>query len=115
MATLNRQTAADVATCLRVISDPTRLLMMKLLENKELCVCQLVDMFGISQPAISQHLRKLKLAGLVKENRRGQWRFYSMDQSSAHAALIHDTLGHIEETDPQLTGLLAKEVPVDCC
>ncbi|HSI66795.1 MAG TPA: metalloregulator ArsR/SmtB family transcription factor [Planococcus sp. (in: firmicutes)] len=115
METLNRQTAADVAHCLRTISDPNRLLMMKLLERKEYCVCQFVVMFGISQPAVSQHLRKLREAGLVKEDRRGQWRYYSLDDASIHAPMTSELLAHISEEDSQLLDLLRKEQPVDCC
>ncbi|WP_394119919.1 ArsR/SmtB family transcription factor [Planococcus donghaensis] len=115
METLAKQSAADVTACLKAVSDPTRLLMMKLVETNELCVCQFVEMFGMSQPAISQHLRKLKQAGLVKENRRGQWRFYSMNKESMHAPLLEGILSHIEDTDPQVMALRAKEAPVDCC
>lgn len=115
METLAKQSAADVTVCLKAVSDPTRLLMMKLVEANELCVCQFVEMFGMSQPAISQHLRKLKQAGLVKENRRGQWRFYSMNHESLHAPLLQNILSHIDDTDPQLQALRAKEAPVDCC
>ena len=115
METLAKTTAADVTACLKAVSDPTRLLMMKLVEANELCVCQFVEMFGMSQPAISQHLRKLKQAGLVKENRKGQWRFYSLNQDSVHAPLLQNILSHIEEADPQLLALRAKEAPVDCC
>lgn len=115
METLAKQSAADVTICLKAVSDPTRLLMMKLVETNELCVCQFVVMFDMSQPAISQHLRKLRHAGLVKENRKGQWRFYSMNQESVHAPLLQNILSHIEDTDPQLQALRAKEAPVDCC
>ncbi len=115
METLSKQSAADVTACLKAVSDPTRLMMMKLVETNELCVCQFVEMFDMSQPAISQHLRKLKQAGLVKENRRGQWRFYSMNTESVHAVLVTDILSYIAESDPHLENLRAKEVPVDCC
>ena len=115
METLAKQSAADVTVCLKAISDPTRLLMMKLVESNELCVCQFVEMFDMSQPAISQHLRKLKHAGLVKENRRGQWRFYSVNPDSVHAPLVQGILNHIDDSDPQLLALRAKETPVDCC
>lgn len=52
---------AAMTHCLKTLSDQTRLMMMKLFLEKEYCVCQLVDMFEMSQPAISQHLRKLKM------------------------------------------------------
>jgi ArsR family transcriptional regulator len=51
----------------------------------------------------------------VKENRKGQWRFYSLNQDSVHAPLLQNILSHIEEAEPQLLALRAKEAPVDCC
>ncbi|MBB6449776.1 ArsR family transcriptional regulator [Geomicrobium halophilum] len=106
--------SGEVVNCIKVISDPTRLLMMKLVEKKEYCVCQFVDMFDISQPATSQHLRKLREAGLVKENRRGQWRFYSMNESSPQASIVKGILSQIDEEDQQYLQLLEKEALVDC-
>lgn len=49
-----------MTNCLKALSDQTRLIMMKLFLEKEYCVCELVDMFEMSQPSISQHLGKLK-------------------------------------------------------
>ncbi|ALS78719.1 MULTISPECIES: metalloregulator ArsR/SmtB family transcription factor [Planococcus] len=115
METLAKQTAAEVTACLKAVSDPTRLMMMKLMETNEYCVCQFVEMFGMSQPAISQHLRKLKQVGLVKESRRGQWRFSSMNHESVHASLLLSIVSHIGDTDVRLQDLRAKEKPVDCC
>ncbi|QQK79188.1 winged helix-turn-helix transcriptional regulator [Salicibibacter cibi] len=116
MSTLNtRLNSTEVADALKVISDPTRLLMMKLISKKEYCVCQFVDMFEISQPAVSQHIRKLKQAGVVEEDRRGQWRFYSMDRSAPKVAVIQAILDQIDDYDQQYLELLKKETPVDCC
>ncbi|NOU98116.1 metalloregulator ArsR/SmtB family transcription factor [Paenibacillus sp. LMG 31456] len=46
--------------------------------EKELCVCEIVEVLQTSQPNISQHMRKLKDGGLVKESKRGQWVYYSL-------------------------------------
>lgn len=67
--------------CYKAMSDKTRLKMLALLKEEELCVCEFVEIFEMTQPAISQHLRKLKNAKLVKERREGQWVFYSLDGS----------------------------------
>jgi len=66
----------------------------------------------MSQPAISQHLRKLKDAGLVKEDKRGQWIYYSLNSQNELYDFIQDILQHIpdqtenirkiEETNPTL-------------
>ncbi|WP_184405343.1 ArsR/SmtB family transcription factor [Geomicrobium halophilum] len=104
----------EVANGIKVMSDPTRLLILKLVESKEYCVCQLVEMFDISQPAMSQHLGKLKKEGLLKERRRGQWRFYSIDESSSQISLIRVILSQIDDEDEQFLKLLEKEAPIDC-
>lgn len=65
---------------IKALADGTRLRILKLVEQRELCVCQIVPVMGLSQPTISAHLGKLKRAGLVKERRQGQWSYYSVDQ-----------------------------------
>jgi ArsR family transcriptional regulator len=67
--------------CFRSLGDKTRLRILSLLRVEELCVFELVEILQMSQPAISQHLRKMKSARLVKERREGQWVFYSLDAS----------------------------------
>ncbi|MFB4321284.1 metalloregulator ArsR/SmtB family transcription factor [Priestia sp. BR_2] len=69
----------EIAEKLKLLGDKTRLTMLTLLKQKEWCVCEFVDIFDMSQPAISQHLRKLKSQGIVNEARRGQWVFYSLN------------------------------------
>ena len=65
--------------CYKALGDKTRLKILALLRTEELCVCELVDILGMTQPAISQHLRKMRTAKLVKERRQGQWTYYSLD------------------------------------
>ena len=62
----------------RVLGDATRLRILSLLSVRDACVCELVELLPITQPAVSQHLRKLKLAGLVDEYRVKSWRFYRL-------------------------------------
>ncbi|MEC0255221.1 HTH-type transcriptional repressor AseR [Paenibacillus sp. GM2FR] len=68
----------EIAEKLKLLGDKTRLTMLTLLKEREWCVCEFVDIFDMSQPAISQHLRKLKSQGIVNEARRGQWVYYSL-------------------------------------
>ncbi|PTX64299.1 ArsR family transcriptional regulator [Melghirimyces profundicolus] len=65
----------------KVLGDQTRLRILALLKCEELCVCELVEILQLSQPTVSQHMRRLKSIGLVKERRQGQWVFYSLDGS----------------------------------
>ncbi|UVI30715.1 ArsR/SmtB family transcription factor [Paenibacillus spongiae] len=69
----------EVAESLKLLGDKTRLTMMALLKHRSLCVCDLVELLETSQPNASQHLRKLKAAGLVSETRKGQWIYYSLN------------------------------------
>lgn len=71
----------QLAECYKALGDKTRLKILALLRLEDLCVCELVPILGMTQPAVSQHLRKLKNAKLVKERRKGQWTHYSLDGS----------------------------------
>ncbi len=72
-----KMTPIATAACMaQVLSSPTRLKLLKLVETEELCVCELAELLAISQPAVSQHLSKLRQAGLVSERRAGQMSFY---------------------------------------
>jgi len=69
-----------LAEMLKALADPTRLKMLAILQHRDCCVCEFVPVFTISQPAVSKHLSRLKTAGLVKESRKGQWVFYSLNR-----------------------------------
>ncbi|MFB5763240.1 ArsR/SmtB family transcription factor [Paenibacillus medicaginis] len=69
----------DAADKLKLLADKTRLTMLSLMKEREWCVCEFVDILDISQPGVSQHLRKLKAHGIVKEDKRGQWVYYSLN------------------------------------
>lgn len=70
----------ELADVFKALGDPTRLQILALLNVRDCCVCELVPLFGISQPAVSKHLARLRAARLVRENRRGQWVFYSLNR-----------------------------------
>lgn len=64
----------------RALGDPIRLRIVRMLaENGETCVCKIVEELKMTQPAISQHLAKLKNSGVLRAEKRGQWVFYSLD------------------------------------
>ena len=56
-------------------------------ENPGICVCEFEDRFGMGQSKASYHVRKLKGAGLVREERRGKWSFYSLDEDAVRGLL----------------------------
>jgi ArsR family transcriptional regulator len=64
---------------LKAIADETRLKIILLLSRQEMAVCEFINALKLSQPAVSHHLKILKQAGLVKDNREGKWIFYTID------------------------------------
>lgn len=56
-------------------------------ENSGICVCEFEDYFSMGQSKVSYHVRKLKEAGLVREEKRGKWSFYSLDQDALRELL----------------------------
>ncbi|MED3934598.1 metalloregulator ArsR/SmtB family transcription factor, partial [Priestia megaterium] len=87
------------AQILKLLGDKTRLSMMKLLQNNECCVCELVEIYKASQPSISQHLRKLKDIELVREKRKGQWIFYSLNKENNYYQFVLDILESLPSQD----------------
>ena len=71
----------DVIDVFKSLTDETRLRILKLLENGELCVCEIVASVNIVQPKVSFHLRTLKRAGLVKDTKHGKWTHYRLADS----------------------------------
>jgi ArsR family transcriptional regulator, arsenate/arsenite/antimonite-responsive transcriptional repressor len=86
--TTGDQPARDLATIFKALSDETRLRILKLLEHGELCVCDIVAAFDMSQPKVSFHLSTLKGAGLVKDRREGKWMHYGIDDSDLFKRLL---------------------------
>lgn len=62
----------------KALSDETRLRIMVLLSEKELCVCQIEAALGLPQAKVSRHLTVLRYAGLAKDRRDGLWIYYSL-------------------------------------
>jgi ArsR family transcriptional regulator len=62
----------------RALSDRTRLRILHLLQQREICVCDLVGVLRVPQPTASRHLAYLRRAGLVIARREGQWCYYRL-------------------------------------
>lgn len=103
------------ASLLKLLGDKTRLAAVGLLENEECCVCELVQIFQMSQPAVSQHLRKLRDAGLVQERRNGQWIFYSLNRNHEMYPLVRLLLDHLPDQREELDTLKAAGLRISCC
>ncbi|MBP1950852.1 ArsR/SmtB family transcription factor [Virgibacillus litoralis] len=105
----------SAALILKLLGDKTRLTMVKLLDNHDCCVCEFVEIFKVSQPSISQHLRKLRDVGLVKEERRGQWIFYSINKSNDYYPFVEKLLNQLPDQDFRLKELEEKGTRITCC
>ncbi len=110
----------------RALSDPIRVRMLGMMAegrsccdftgsdvpaeggDEGICVCEFGDHFGMGQSKVSYHMRKLKDAGLVREERRGKWSFYSLDREAAS-----ELIG--EAADQLLSGSERRGVGGGCC
>jgi DNA-binding transcriptional ArsR family regulator len=84
---------------LKALSDETRLRILNLLYQKELCVCDIMETLQISQAKASRHLIYLKNAGLVKDRKYAQWAYYSIykdEQKKFIDSLVYDNLRNLD-------------------
>ena len=86
----------DLAELFKIFGDSTRIKILYVLFESEMCVCDIAQLLGMSQSAISHQLRSLKQSKLVKYRREGKTVFYSL--SDAHVRTILDQgMEHISE------------------
>lgn len=91
--------AEELSKVLKVLADPTRLTMLKQMQDGEQCACSFVDCFDISQPAISRHLKMMRQAGLLLERRDKQWIHYRLNETSPFYSIVVGLLGQVETLD----------------
>ncbi|MEC0239054.1 metalloregulator ArsR/SmtB family transcription factor [Paenibacillus dokdonensis] len=92
------QKIQEMAEAYKLLADKTRLTIVALLKEQELCVCDIKDIIGMSQPNASQHLRKLKSAGLLNERKKGQWVYYSLNPAAeAYVQCIYEHLPSMKD------------------
>lgn len=104
----------QAAGLLKLLGDRTRLTMLRILLEQDCCVCEFVEIFQASQPAISQHLRKLRDVGLVKETRRGQWMMYSLNQQYEHISYVRMLLEELPSQNGKLLELEKQGKRISC-
>ncbi len=88
----------ELTKAARALSDLNRLRILKLLEKRTMCVCELAAVVGITQPSVSRHLKKLKAAGLVCDKQSGFWTDYYLCRptGSQPAALLRQVLRFLD-------------------
>lgn len=78
----------DLTTIFKALSDETRLRIIKLLEQGELCVCDITAALDMVQPKVSFHLSALKEAGLIRDRKEGKWIHYSLNEKDLFRRML---------------------------
>ncbi len=68
----------DLMRVLKAVADKNRMRILKMLEKRKMCVCELAAVLEIKQPSVSKHLSLLKNEGFIEDERNGQWIDYSL-------------------------------------
>ncbi len=89
----------DVERFFQALGDNTRLRLLNLMDEQEVCVCYFVEILGGPQPKISRHLAYLRSAGIVAARREGKWMHYRivMPPHIGAAPILKQTLGWLKE------------------
>ena len=98
----------DFIKTMKALSDPNRVKVLKMLEKRCLCVCEIREALGIAQSTVSKHLRVLEEAGLVDFKKDGPWVNYRIADPKAnpYAAYMLKGLQDWLETDEEISDLL---------
>jgi ArsR family transcriptional regulator len=85
----------DLVKVFKAVADPNRIRILKMLQQKKMCVCELAAVLGITQPSVSRHLSMMRDAGLVRDERNCQWIDYELceEKVNKYAPVI---MGHIK-------------------
>lgn len=105
----------DLEEFFRALADRTRLRLLNLMGDNEVCVCFLVEIIGPNQPKISRHLAYLRKAGIVGARRDGKWMHYRViEPKDATAQTILRDLRAALSNDP---GMVKdrKQLTALCC
>jgi ArsR family transcriptional regulator len=95
---------------MKALSDPNRVKIVKMLQNKTMCVCEMQVALKVAQPTVSKHLKLLEDAGIVGFKKNGIWvDYYLTDGSgSPYAASLLGNLVHWLADDPEIAELVEK-------
>ena len=86
----------ELADLFKIFSDPTRIKILYVLSESELCVCDIAEKLDMTQSAISHQLKILKQSKLVKNRREGKSVFYSLADSHVKT-IMRQGLDHVQE------------------
>jgi len=91
-------------TVAKAVADPSRVRILKLLKNGELCVCQITTVLGLAVATVSKHLAALKTAGLLQQRRDGKWVYYRLAERelNPYAPAFLALVGSFLKDDPTI-------------
>src|SRR5499425_2808265 len=91
----------DIALFFRALADRTRLRLLNLIADREVCVCYFVEILGTNQPKISRHLAYLRRAGIVQARREGKWMHYRITEplNSTAESFLEEIRKWLEQDD----------------
>jgi ArsR family transcriptional regulator, arsenate/arsenite/antimonite-responsive transcriptional repressor len=93
---LSDEEAEATAELFKALGDPARVRLVNLLAQggDEVCMCDLIEPVGLTQPTVSHHMKKLVDAGLVEREQRGKWAFFSLKRDAVEKlAVVADLKG----------------------
>ena len=95
---------------MKALSDPNRVKLLKMLQGRVMCVCEIQAALEIAQPTVSKHLKILEDAGLVGRAKDGLWGNYSLGDGnrSPYAASLMGNLRHWLDDDPEIRELVGR-------
>lgn len=105
----------DMETFFMALADKTRLRLLNLMREDEICVCFFTEVLDESQPKVSRHLAYLRNAGIVEARRDGKWMHYRIvtPENSFAAQVLEDTLLWLQSQDSMQKDY--EKLAVACC
>ena len=104
----------DFIELMKALSDPNRVKIVKMLQHKTMCVCEMREALQVSQPSVSKNLKILEEAGLVEFSREGLWVNYQLSDGS-RSPYVASILGHLRhwlQNEPVMENLLKKNLHI---
>ncbi|MDB6018349.1 MAG: Arsenical resistance operon repressor [Pedosphaera sp.] len=106
---------SEIATLFAALADPTRLRLLYLVKDGEICVCFLQGVLQTNQPKISRHLAYLKRAGLVAARKEGKWMHYCLKRQPADSQKLLQQAFDSLARAPQIRSDVQRLKNIRCC
>ncbi len=101
---------------MKAAADATRVKILKMLQQRQLCVCEMQAVLGVSQPSVSRHLRLLEDADLVRSEKDGMWNNFRLarpEETNPYSRVVLTHLRGWLEDDESIKTLLEEAQVVD--